>query len=64
MGRTYSADEVAAILANAAKKAAERSEDGGVTLAELEAAADEAGVRHIVFQSIHRVAVGLNISLP
>lgn len=43
--RTYDEDEVAAILARVASKAKERSSSGsGMTLAELEAAASEAGL--------------------
>ncbi len=45
MSRTYDEDEVAAILARVAAKAKERSGSGsGMTLAELEAAASEAGL--------------------
>ncbi|MGH1344689.1 MAG: hypothetical protein ACRBN8_24230 [Nannocystales bacterium] len=43
MARTYNEDEVALILASAAERA-RRSKQSGVTLAELEAAAHEAGL--------------------
>lgn len=44
VARTYDEDEVAAILSDAAKRAAERPDGSGVTLAELEDVAREAGL--------------------